>query len=495
MAELAHVRAELAQLQSTERTLVEQLLAVRVAIETQKSKISKLVSDRPSSINRLPIELLTRILNFVIVSDHGVRYRFSRSSPTQREDLAGVSQFWRDLIRDTPIFWNNIELARDFDSKSLATQLKRSRGYLLDIVILNPHEGDLDALLDTLIPTTNRWRSLTVLAPETFLPKIIRKLNQYKFPCLEDVCIDLCRCSFPQFLLPENCPVLRRLDIIGLRMTRHFFSKASSTLTTLGLSMGSINDLSFLSRTPTQLLTSLTITGSVPDRNQDRVLGQNTFHFPVLQKLVLNTRSPHLFMDAIVAPKLEHFGYRHEPGAIFGTFGSKFSHVSYFTSLPEFYHGTFYSVVAHGLCQNFSGVRHASLSSTDVVAFFERIHPRGHLGPQAPADNWQSLEKLSIICTGEYNSCGVDALVRWLTKRQGLGLPSLHIQLDGSRSPSMTIEEFSLRYNQLRDCCALSFKDIEVSHILHPSMDGSLLHSCNGGQGQPHFAELAGNTS
>ncbi|KAI6100356.1 hypothetical protein F5141DRAFT_1218900 [Pisolithus sp. B1] len=495
MAELVHVRAELAQLQSTERTLVEQLLAVRVAIETQKSKISKLVKDRPSPINRLPIELLTRILHFVFVSNDGVPYGFSRSLPTLRKDLAGVSRFWRDLIRDTPIFWNNIGLTRDFDSKSLATQLKRSRGYLLDIVILNPHEGSLDALLDTLIPTTNRWRSLTVLAPGTFLSKIIRKLNQYKFPCLEDICIDLCKRSFPQFLLPTNCPVLRRLDIMGLRMTQDFFSKASSTLTTLSLSIRFINDLTFLSRTPTQSLTSLTITGSNPDGNRNRVLGQDTFCFPVLQKLVLDTRSPHLFMDAIVAPKLEHFGYGYDSGSIFGTFGSKFSHVSHFIYLPKFYDGTFCSWVARGLCQDFSGVRHASLPSIDVAAFFECTHPRGHLGSQTPADNWQSLESLSIICTEEYDSWDVDALVKWLTKRQGLGLPSLHIQLGGSPLVNMTIEEFSLRYSQLRDCCALSFKGIEVSHTLHPSTDGSLLRSCNGGLEQPHFAELAGNIS
>lgn len=47
----------------------------RVAIETQRHKISELVKARPSLINHLPVELLTRILTFVLKrndEDHSV---------------------------------------------------------------------------------------------------------------------------------------------------------------------------------------------------------------------------------------------------------------------------------------------------------------------------------------------------------------------------------------------------------------------------------------
>lgn len=47
---------------------IKQLLTVRVAIETQKSKISGLVEERPAPINCLPIELLTRIFSFLLAS-------------------------------------------------------------------------------------------------------------------------------------------------------------------------------------------------------------------------------------------------------------------------------------------------------------------------------------------------------------------------------------------------------------------------------------------
>lgn len=68
--DLAHARAELVQLQSTERVLIdiEQLLAVRVAIETQRSKIRGLVEERPTPITCLPIQLLTRTFSFLLAS-------------------------------------------------------------------------------------------------------------------------------------------------------------------------------------------------------------------------------------------------------------------------------------------------------------------------------------------------------------------------------------------------------------------------------------------
>ncbi|KAI6100360.1 hypothetical protein F5141DRAFT_1218909 [Pisolithus sp. B1] len=492
MAELAHARAELAQLQSTEKTLVEQLLAVRVAIETQKSKISKLVEDRPSLINRLPIELLTKILGFLLVSSGGDRYRFFRSLPKLRKNLAGVSRFWRDVTRNTPVFWSNIGLTRDSDSYSLMTQLKRSRECFLDIVILNPYEGSLDALLDTLIPSAIRWRSLTVQVPSILLSGIICKLDRYKFPCLEDVFIDMRNCAYPQFLLPTHCPVLRHLDLRGLCMTEDFFSTASTTLTTLSLSMGLIRDQLFLSRIPTQSLTSLTITGACPDHDRNWVLEHDAVCFPVLRRLLIDTRDPHLFMDAIVTPKLEHFVYAYHPGPIFHAFGSKFNHVCHFTSLPRLRKGISSSRVAHILCRNFSGVRYASLPAIDIATFFMPTCPPDDSVPQTPADSWESLERLTVVCNIDDGYRNVDTLAKWLTKRQGLGLPSLHVQLAGSPFAHMTIEEFSFRYNQLRDCRVLSFEGIRLSHTLYPSTDGSLLHRYKGGQqGQHHFAQLA----
>ncbi|KAI6101649.1 hypothetical protein EDD16DRAFT_377056 [Pisolithus croceorrhizus] len=157
-------------------------------------------------------------------------------------------------------------------------------------------------------------------------------------------------CAYPQFLLPAHCPVLRHLDLRGLCVTEDFFSTASTTLTTLGLSMGLIRDQLFLFRIPTQSLTSLTITSACPDHDRNWVLERDAVCFPVLQRLVLDTRDPHLFMDGIVTPKSEHFAYAYHPGPPFCTFQSKFNHVRHFTSLSRLRGGISSSWVAHVLC-------------------------------------------------------------------------------------------------------------------------------------------------
>ncbi|KAI5988256.1 hypothetical protein EDC04DRAFT_1446332 [Pisolithus marmoratus] len=235
MDELAHARTELVQLQSTERMLVEQFLAVRIAIETQKSKINKLVEERCSLINRLPIELLTRILSFLLTSYNADLSPYTL--PTLRKNLASVLRLWRDLILNTPTFWSEIGLIYNSDPKSLITQLKRSREHLLDVTIFSPSKGSLYALLDIITSSANRWRSLTLKTVEdSICSDIIRKFNGFKFPCLENVFINPCYCGYLQFLSPTHSPSLRHLDLGRLSASERF-SMTTTTLTTLSLSI------------------------------------------------------------------------------------------------------------------------------------------------------------------------------------------------------------------------------------------------------------------
>ncbi|KAI6027121.1 hypothetical protein EDC04DRAFT_2718780 [Pisolithus marmoratus] len=482
MDELARARAELTRLQCTERTLIEQLLAVRVAMETQKSKINKLVEERPSPINRLPTELLARILSFLLMRGSEVSAKFSEDLPTLRKDLASVSRLWSDLILNTPSFWSGIVLTRKSGAKSLMTQLTRSREQLLDIAIIYPRKNSLDTLWDILIPSRNRWRSVIIKtsAVDVF-SDIMSKFNQFKFPCLEEVSLDSHDYDHPLPLSFAHLPALRHLHLGGLHGPEGF-SMATTLLTTLSMSNVLIHDRSILPRIATQSLTALTITHANRFHNLDWALGQDTLRFPALQRLLLDVINPYRFLDAIVAPKLEYFDYTHRYGPISGTdnhtFGSKFNHVRHFTSKPRSHLEYLNNSTAYVLCRAFPGVRCASLPAFDIDRFFAAPYPSGGLG-QPPADNWKSLERLSLFCDVDAESWSVDVLANWLAKRREFGLPLLHVELIGlcsTYAAQMTMEEFSFRYKRLRDYCLLDFKDMRFSRALRLSTDSGLLN-------------------
>ncbi|KAI5988253.1 hypothetical protein EDC04DRAFT_2819341 [Pisolithus marmoratus] len=476
MDELNRARAELARLQCTERTLIEQLLAVRVAMETQKNKINKLVEERPSPINRLPTELLARILSFVLM----------RSSKTSR--------LWSDLILNTPYFWSEIVLTRESSAKSLMTQLKRSHKHLLEIAILYPLKNAVHALWDILIPSRGRWRSFIfeTTACDVF-SDIMNEFNHLTYPCLQDLSINSRSYYYPVPLSLAYFPALRHLNLGGV-LGPEYFSMATIPLTTLSLSNVPIPDQPMRSRlirpliartqpstTLTQSLTALTINYNNRFDNRDWVLERDTLHLPALQRLLLNVVNPCRFMNAIVAPKLKHFHYIHCPGSLFGmdnhTLRSKFDHVCHFTLKPRSRLDTLDNSSARVLCQAFSGVRCASIPAFDIDHLFVATHSSGGLGPQSPADNWESLERLSLICGDA--SWSVDALAKWLAKRQELGLPLLHVELIGfysAHATQMTMEEFSFRYKRLRDYCVLDFKDMQFPRVLRLSTDGGLLN-------------------
>ncbi|KAI6004496.1 hypothetical protein F5J12DRAFT_147172 [Pisolithus orientalis] len=471
MDELAQARAELARLQSTERMLFKDPLAVRVAVETQSRKISELANTQPSQIKRLPVELLTRTFSFLLARGREDPYIFFHCLPLWRNDLAGVSRLWRDLILDTPSFWSDIGLIYESNSKSLMTQLKRSREYPLDITILDPRDFTLDALLNVLIPSANRWRSLHVgcLDPSD-LDTIMNKFCRLEFPCLEDVSVGD----------HQRCVSLARVPAVRGRDTRQVdvfkrIAALSPTLTTLRLSIkgeGNIHDQSFFKRIPTQSLTMLTFTC------RDRwVLKPNSLHFPLLERLVIDTLNPHDFMNAIVTPKLQHFDYCHPRGSIIGPFGLKFSHVPYLTlkvTDKDDFSDMENSSEAHMLCEAFPRVRHAILRANDIDPLFIAMSPYDNLGSQTPVDSWESLEQLSIIIHHNDRYWEVDTLAEWLTKRQKLGRPSLHVQLVGLQTNSLEIKPFSRIYKRLRNCCTLDLLGVRLRqrrHTINHSFD------------------------
>ncbi|KAI6040812.1 hypothetical protein EDC04DRAFT_2991991 [Pisolithus marmoratus] len=239
------------------------------------------------------------------------------------------------------------------------TQLKRTREHPLDLVIIDYYEAsqsEVDDLLDIFVPNTNRWRSLHVkCVQQNVLSHIVHKLDGLEFPCLESVFIDRCNIDqYPRFLSPSHSPALRHLDLAALCGTEELLM-ATNPLATLRLLSGRIIDQSFLSRIPTQSLTMFTFGDYGPRGNGGWVLERDSLHFPLLQRLVLYTADVGKFMDAIVAPKLEHFDYSYRYDSTLGTFGPKFSHVRQLTLQLSRQDDDPTVSTMHMLCQAFPG--------------------------------------------------------------------------------------------------------------------------------------------
>ena len=124
MNDLVQARAELARLEAKAQALVKELLGIRTAVFAQRIKISELTRRR-SPIQILPTELLSYILNLEI-----------RAHPfhERKQELAGVSRRWRDIILDDPAFWTTINIPV-MTTSSIQTHLQKSGESLLDIAI------------------------------------------------------------------------------------------------------------------------------------------------------------------------------------------------------------------------------------------------------------------------------------------------------------------------------------------------------------------------
>lgn len=195
MDELDEARAKLGQLQGTERTLFKQLVEIRAAMKIQKNKIDELVKKRPPPMNRLPTELLLRII-FLSLPNYDDRCRSMEFAIARRRtDLSMVSRLWRSVVLGTPEIWRDIVLRTGHITiESLKTQLMRSGNAPLNIFItgsIYDHYEQAQSWLDVLVSSADRWRCLHVHHPrDRVLAEVLDAIDGLKFPSLEDVTID-----------------------------------------------------------------------------------------------------------------------------------------------------------------------------------------------------------------------------------------------------------------------------------------------------------------
>ncbi|KAI5994828.1 hypothetical protein EDD15DRAFT_2431357 [Pisolithus albus] len=369
-----------------------------------------------------------------------------------------VSRLWRNVILDTPEFWSDIVLTygQPPDIAFVEIQLRRSRKVPLNITITEWSKVDED---DPTQPWLNRLHVFKV--DREILSGILRALEGLEFPSLKEIHMDMHgEFTYPLRLLPTQAPALRKLKLLDFILTPTF--STAVTLTTLELTLGRrlgipAPTIQFPAHFPTQSLTVLSLTGytsgwtSPPD----------SIHLPLLNVLTLAVRGPRDVMQAIVAPKLAHFGFSAPPRCnpfSFGT-GSKFNHVQTFNCIDPNKR-----IDGDTLCQEFRGVRHIGMYPETINVLFT---PGGQLSG-APADHCTSLERITIFGV-DFRSERFDPLVQWLTKRRELGHPRISVRL--SSPPSEPVDGSTLLelYDKLQTRNTLTVDYVELCSTVNRS--------------------------
>ena len=465
MNELGEARAELARLEASAKDLLRQLLDVRAAISQQRTKINELIRQRPPAIDRLPTEILLPILIFAI---------HTQPSFKRKQQLAGVCRRWKNIVLDSPMLWSLIRVSRRESLISIRTHLKRSGNAPLDILIevKNGSSGVHDILsltpdIQVVLAHAHRWQSLFVVdrrrkEDDLVLGELISYVTAHtEFPSLKHVIIpDFGDVAYPTFLSPACAPALEHLELADYCPSDDFLpvttlKKLELTFNYYDLSVPS----SFLSRIPTNTLTTLKLKGET----SNWLSQTDSIHFPALSILTLMVTHTRRILQAIVAPNLQRFTYdaSFESEDVFSGLGPKFRSVRSLHMPCKFFDPP--DTVL--LCETFPGVRHVELKQWNFMNFFEPCFCTTDPA-ESPyrIDRWNDLESLSLWEPDAEWTEGLDDLLRWLTHRRKSDLPPLHVKLTGIRvdKPSEAMLDYSLQlYNKLKAYCILEF-DVPV---------------------------------
>ena len=473
MNELREARAELARLEERAKDLLNQLFDVRFAISRQRTKINECINQRPPAISRLPNEMLSSILSFDICTQADLK---------RKQQLAGVSHFWRDVILHNPMLWSFIEFSNTTDSRSIKTHIARSGNVPLNVVIQVTYCGGSETThmlfpnLEIVVSHAHRWQSLLVVNLDSLCHDssigtyISNTLGDREFPALKSVTVPSIRIvpnfdneSYPIFLSRVHAPALEYLELRKYCPSEDFLP--ATTLKTLILDLEpDVHDHNgfprFLYLIPTNALVMLDLRGN----NCDWSLQTNSIHFPVLTMLTLTVAHTGQILQAITAPNLERFVYSSwrehihgAPESSFGDLESKFSSVPHLDIRKV--NGTSRAFLLH---EAFSGVRHIELNLEDVPDFFRLSLPLAKSNAAHPSyaiDRWSNLENLSVRPSSSKWTTTSDNFIEWV-KQRGMNLERpLHVKLTGATEATL---DYLLRiYNSLKGCCTLEF-DVPV---------------------------------
>ena len=473
MDELGQARVELTLLEEEARELLQQLWDVRAAIAMQRAKINhdalSRSSPRPSTVNRLPTEILVLILDLDVHTYHHHR-------EPRKQTLANVCRRWRDVILQTPCFWSTIYVASG--TSSISTRLERNRGALLDIVIksapLSPskHLALLPGL-EIVMACAHRWRSLSVTASdhssggdpeeegEELLTQFIAdRINRLHFPSLKSVTISsFCNVGHLDFLSVARVPALEHLELdkfmtIGEKPTPVAMLKTLK----LNFEKGCFIDYPpCWSLIRTQALTKLSLSGKAQSFSSQ----PNSLYFPSLVLLemdgVTETRP---ILDAIVAPNLKEVNCSRcydSPSVTSSESRSKFTNVRRLSLscsvCAELHYGD-----AVRFCESFPGVHHVKLDAEDWPYLFNppssQLEPGRNSDNRYPMDLWTELKSLTF--KGLHSEwLRYDQPTTWLVHRRALGQQQLHVKVKESCRVQELYERSIWAYKCLNENCNL----------------------------------------
>jgi len=441
MDELSGARAELALLEEQARRLLKELLRVRAAVATQRTKINELIRTRPTAFNLLPTEILLSILDFGVRAEH----------PKRKYELAGVCRRWRrgallDIVIEASL-WSQSQRLALAPCLNIVSSLAH-RWHRLSIANVNDDEGE----------------SNDITLPEF----IITRISHLQFPSLKYVAISFCDTSLA-FLSPDRTPALEHLELNQF-VTEHTDFPQLTALKTLKLDFYEMDYPSFPYLIPTQALTKLSISGFIEEFS----LRPNSIHFPSLKILEISCPTiTRQFMDAIMAPNLAQFKYSSSSSddlssVALGGFCSKFTSVRDLSFsctkirwTPELLYAD-----AIALCEAFPGVRHVELSTSLLPHFFDPT--LNNARARRPIDLWTELESLTFWGLRS-KWLEPNQLSSWLADRQALGLRKLHVKLASlsEYGPGQGIDfKFPQLYKVLKENCNLELDNFLLSLTL-----------------------------
>ncbi|KAI6151198.1 hypothetical protein BKA82DRAFT_4125002 [Pisolithus tinctorius] len=328
----------------------------------------------------------------------------------ERERLARVSRRWRAIVMDIPGIWSEIDLEYYWLRKFPALKLHLERSRQTPLAILDAY--DLREL-EVVLPHANRFHTLEIIGNAE---NILSRISRVKFPSLQYLSIDG---------RGESVDILPRIQ-------------------------SCVPEL------------------SLREIASDWKFKNDSMHFPSLQRLTLDVRSPISFLEAIIAPKLVSFcytaAYCDDPiPTKFGENWSKFNNVSRLTfALPRFQIASEETLLlSRSLCHIFRGIRHADIQGDYVSMLFSPC-----MDGRSPLDNWTCLETLDIRDFTFSSLRSFKCIVTWFTKRRNLGKRKLHFKLmqEHDTDDLVMLNASNALYQTLQDCCAsVVFDRVAVS--------------------------------
>ncbi|KAI6001288.1 hypothetical protein EDD15DRAFT_2230989 [Pisolithus albus] len=440
--DLDQLRTELDRLRRRECELLQELSDVRAAAEAQSKKIDDIIEMQSVSvIDRLPVEILSRILHLALSV---TRYEEWEQHPLWKQQYAGVSRRWRDVILNSPSFWSAIILGFGWLSSCIVTHLARSREHLLDITIRQ--RSPYNELPCHLLCYAPRWCSLTILFTSSNRDPVHDLLIRFRglsFPNLKHLYINGYGYIDAKFMKAGNTPALERLRLV---------QRGEDRL-----------PISFLPAVGR--LTALTLSGEIGRRK----LKSSSILLPFLRSLTVDASDPSEILKAIVAPELSRFVGRFR-SPLLGGIPPVFNKVHYTCVLSS----TKKSIAT--VCQVFPNVRHLEIGA-GALEFFYGLGER--------TDLWGDLESVTFrtLPVQEFEGV-VNKLQGWVRQRKSTAKP-LHMRFTSISCGNYRLERTGRLLSTLYDClpndCTLEidqFPLLERTRVtaLNPTLHMDLRH-------------------